>query len=203
MAYTTSTLIGNYLQRTLSTNETDYLVILIPAIKKWIDAQTNSNFDLAVESTRYFDGGSATIDLDPCNTITEVSTVNSDATQTDSNVYTTIVDYIAEPVNETVKRELRLRNGCFPRGVANISVTAIFSEYAGGVPADIQTIATQLAAGVLNQGKNASSGGNVASESLEGHSITYDTTDNNLEGIAIDNPTIKGLLGQRRELYVG
>lgn len=200
MAYTSTTLVGNYLQRTLNANETAYFAILLPAIKKWIDRITNSTFDSASETTRYFDGGVKNLDIDPCTTITEVKSVNDDTTLSDSYIYVLNSDYRQEPVNETVKRELRKINGCFPRGIANIAVTALFSEYDGSVPEDIQALATMLAAGVINQGKNASSGGNVASESLEGHSITYDTSDNTLEGIARTNPSIQGILDSRREL---
>jgi hypothetical protein len=202
MSYTNSTLITNFLQRSLNANETAYLATLLPAIDKWIDRVLNSTFASVNATTRYYDGGVRNLDIDPCTVISAVKSLNSDGTTSYDYDLITTPDVVYEPVNETVKREIRKRNGCFPRGVQNIAVTAKFSEYDGAVPEDIQIIATQLAAGVLNQGRNASSGGNVQSESLEGHSITYSTSDDMLEGIGMANPTIAGLLSARREVYV-
>lgn len=203
MAYTTQAQIEQYLQRTLTANEVSFLTTLLPAIKTWIDKKLNSNFDTASETTRYYDGGNQNLDIDPCNTITAVSSLNDDGTTGYAYDLTTTPEVLYEPRNETVKRELRKRGGKFPHGIQNIAVTALFTEYDGAVPQDIQTIATILASGVINQGKNASSGGNIASESLEGHSVTYDTSDNTIEGVSSMNPAIVGLLEQHRELYVG
>lgn len=202
MAYTTSTLIGNYLQRSLTANETAYLAILIPAIQKWLDRVLNSTFDTAGSTTKYYDGGTRTLDIEPCQSITAVASLNEDGTTGYNYDLTVTPEVVFEPRNETIKRELRKRHGCFPDGIENIAVTATFTEYDGGVPEDIQIAATSLAAGVLNVGKNASLGGNVASEQLEGHSVTYDTTDTSFEGIVLTNPTIQGILDARKEIYV-
>lgn len=203
MAYTNQTLITNYLQRNLNANEIAFLTVLLPAIKKWIDRKTSSTFDSASETTRYFDGGGRTVDIDPCTDITAVKAYNNDGTVADT--YTDGEDYIAEPVNETVKRELVRRSGRFPKGNKRVGVTAKFSEHgeAGAVPDDIQTVATILAAETLNQGKIASSGGNVASESLEGHSINYDTSGNSMDAIADANPVVKSILDGRKDIYLG
>lgn len=202
MAYTTSTLITNYLQRTLNANETAYLAILIPAIKVWLDRKLNTNFDNTTATTRYFDGGKKNLDIDPCNTITSVKSLNNDgSTSYDYDLLVT-PDVLYEPRNETIKREIRKREGRFPAGIQNISVTALYTEYDGGVPTDIQTVATMMGAEVLNQGKIASSGGNIASESLEGHSISYDTSASAMDGIANNNPNVQSILELRRELYV-
>lgn len=201
MAYTNTTLIGNYLQRSLNANETAYLAVMIPAIKIWIDKLLNSTFDSVAETTRYFDGGGTSVDIDPCIDITDVDSVDNE--QLESFDYTNLTDYIAEPQNETVKRELVKRSGHWPAGYGRIKVTAKFTEFDGSVPEDIQTVATILAADVLNQGVVASTGGNVQSESLEGHSISYDTSSSNLDAVASNNPTITSLLGLRRELFVG
>lgn len=201
MAYTNSTLVGNYLQRTLTANETTFLALLIPAIKLWIDKKLSSTFDQASETSRYFDGGGRSVDLDPCTDITDVDAVNTD--QTDSYDYTDQTEYIAEPQNETVKRELVKRNGHWPSGLGSIKVTAKFSEYDSAVPEDIQTVATILAAEVLNQGKIGSSGGTVSSEELEGHKISYDTSGSNLDGIASNNPNVQSILDLRKEIFLG
>lgn len=201
MAYTTQTLIENYLQRSLNANEIAFLAILIPAVKLWIDRMTSSTFDSASETTRYFDGGGVMVDIDPCTDITDVDSVNTD--NTESYDYTNLTEYLAEPQNETVKRYLVKRDGHWPSGTGNIKVTAKFTEYDGGVPDDIEVAATILAAEVLNQGKVASGGGNVASESLEGHSISYDTSASTMDAIASNNPSIKSILDLRKEIFLG
>lgn len=205
MAYTTSTLIGNYLQRTLTADETSYLVILIPAIKLWIDKHLGTTFDTTTASTRYYDGGYQSLDIDPCHTITAVSELNSDGTISYAYDLVTTPDVVYEPANETVKREIRKRYGHFPSGKQNIAVTAVFSEYdttGSVVPEDIQNVATIMAGEVLNQGSLGSSGA-VASESVEGHSVTYDVSSGALDGISSSNPNIRDILAQRRELFVG
>lgn len=200
MAYTDSTQVSNFLQRSLSAYESAELTNIIAAIKVWIDKRLNSTFDQATSSTRYYDGGVRNLDIDPCTAISQVETINDDGT--DSYVYSTPYEYIAEPQNQTVKRELRKRLAPFPRGINRVAVTALFSEYDGGVPADIQIIATRLAAGIINQGKYAGQGGNILEEALEGHTIRYQIGSQNIGGLAEDDPTIAAILTQRDELYV-
>jgi hypothetical protein len=204
MAYTTASLVENFLQRSLTQNEKASLAVIIPAIKIWLDKRLNSTFDLATSSTRYYDGGVMNLDIDPCTAISAVESINDDGA--DSYSYTTGTEYIAEPQNETVKRELRKRLSPFPRGVQRVAVTALFSEYDDGVPADIQIAATRLAAGIINSGKRENTG-NVASESLEGHSITYVhpsglSSGQSLDGLAESDPTVAAILAARGELLV-
>jgi hypothetical protein len=200
MAYSDATQVSNFLQRSLNAYETAELTNILAAIKIWIDKRLNSTFDLATPTTRYFDGGVPNLDIDPCTAITKVEAINDDGS--DAYTYTDTYEYVAEPQNETVKRELRKRLSAFPHGVHRIAVTATFSEYDSGVPADIQIAATRLAAGVINAGKIASLGGNVAAESLEGHSITYNVRGTDFEGIAENDPTVKSILAARQELLV-
>lgn len=200
--YTNIPLIENFLQRALSENEQAFLGALIPAITTWLNRKLGTSFEEVSATTRYFDGGSATIDIDPCYDITEIKSINNDGT--DSYIYTTGTEYVAEPQNTTIKNELRRRYGHFPKGAGRIAVTAKFSENEDpGIPYDIQTAATIMAAEVLNQGKIASSGGNVASESLEGHSVTYDTSSTALDGISGSNPNVRSILDLRKQLWVG
>lgn len=201
MAYTTRAQIEQYLQRTLNTSEVGMLIIVLPSVKKWIDKTLGSTFDEAAESSRYYVGGTKYLSIDPCTAISEVMAVNDDLS--DSYEYTVNTEYIAEPINETVKNEIIKVNGTFPSGSKRIKVTAKFSEYSNGVPEDIQMAATILASEVLNQGRNASVGGNIKSESLEGHRVEYDTSDNTMEALSRDNPHVKGILDLRRELLAG
>lgn len=203
MAYTTNAKIADYLQRSLTTDETDFLAVVIPAIKIWLDKKLGSTFDEASETTRYFDAaGMQSLDIDPCTAITAVKSVDDERGV--EYAYTNLTEYIAEPQNETVKRELvRRGSGRWPRGLGSVAVTAKFSEYDNGVPEDIQVIATRIAAEILNTGKRESAGGNVSSESLEGHSIHYDTSSDVLETIADNDPIIKSMLALRTEPLVG
>lgn len=201
MAYTDVTQVSNFLRRDLSDYEKAELSNVIAAVKQWLDKTLNSTFDkVTVATTRYYDGGTQYLDIDPCTTITKVESIGDDGAS--SYEYTAGTEYIAEPQNETVKRELRKRLARFPHGLHRIAVTALFTEYDGGVPADIQIAATRLVAGFFNAGKIASVGGNVASESLEGHSITYNTQVNSFEAIAMNDPTVASILETRKELYV-
>lgn len=203
MPYTTATLISNYLQRTLTADETAYLVILIPAIKIWLDRKLGTTFDSAAETTRYYDGGGNVVNIDPATTITAVKTYNNDGTLADT--YTDLEDYVAEPINETVKTQLVRRSGIFPRGNRRVAVTAVFSEYDATntkVPEDIQVAATRIAADVL-QSSSQSTTANVASESLEGHSISYKNPNEIIDKVAMEDPFVMSILEQRRELFVG
>lgn len=200
MAYTDSTQISNFLQRSLTAYETAELSNIISAIQTWIDRRLNSTFDSVASSTRYYDGGVRSLDIDPCIDITQVEAINDDGS--DSYIYSTTYEIVYEPQNETVKREIRKRLNYFPRGVHRIAVTAKFSEYNQGVPTDIQILATRLVVGVINAGKFASSGGNILLESLEGHEIRYQINPSSMLGISQDDPTVMAILQQRDELYV-
>lgn len=201
MAYTDTTKISNYLQRSLTAYETAMLTTIIPAVKLWIDRKLGTTFDSGTSSTRYYEGGGHSLDIDPCVNISAVTAYNDDASA--SYAYTENTEYVAEPVNETVKRELvRRGDACWPKGLRRIGVTATFSEYASGVPEDIQTLATVLASGIINSGKIASSGGNVSSESLEGHSVSYDTSASAIDDLADGNPIVQNILGSRKEIMI-
>lgn len=187
--YTTADQIASYLNKTLSTNEIDALAFIIPAVKKYIDNKLDTNFSSASATSRYFDGGCSSIDLDPCTSITAIISVDQDG-----NTVTTYTsdDYLIEPVNETVKREVRARFGRWPNGKGNIKVTALFSEYNNGVPEDIQFIATRLASSMLSSAFSATG---VKDESIEGHRVSYDVSQ-----AAANDPVILDMLKQRAQL---
>ena len=196
MAYTSNTLIGNFLGRSLTANEQALTVILIPAIQLWLDKKIGSTFDSASETTRYYDGGWKHIDIDPCYDITAIKSLNDDGT--DSYTYNPTsadrYEVIAEPLNSTIKTMLTHRGGRFPRGTRRIAVTAKFSSSSdGAVPNDIQLAATRIAADVLSQGELASNA-NVASEALEGHTVTYKNANEIIDKVALDDPFVQGII---------
>lgn len=200
MAYTSQALIESYLQRSLTASEITFLVTLLPAIKLWLDRVLDSTFDTATETTRYYEGGGKTVDIDPCTAITAVKSVDNELDI--EQEYTDGTDYVAEPQNETVKRELVKRYGRFIAGNARVAVTAKFSEFNTAVPEDIQLAATRIAADVIREGKTTSVG-NVQSESLEGHSVTYRNPNEIIDKVATEDPFIVSLIESRKDIQLG
>lgn len=202
MHYTDETLIQNYLQRELSTDEVAMLIsAIIPGVDKWINKSLDTRFDKVDATTRLYEGGGNSLDIDACTEISAIKALNDDGT--DSYTYTTTTEYIAEPINETVKTELRKRYGCFPRGVNRISVTAKFSEYDGMVPKDIQIAATRICANLLASSTNT---GFLVSEELEGHKVVYQSARGGgeiIDKVAFNDPIVSAILDQRREILVG
>lgn len=197
--YTSATLVGNFLKKTLTSDQTALLAILIPAINKYIDAKTGSSFEPVPQTTRYYDGGGTVLDVEP---FTELASVQAIDWYTNTAYYDyPAYAYIAEPVNETVKREIRRRFGRFERGENRIAVTAKFSEYVDSVPADIQMVATRLAATVLISGSVIAQG-NLVREALEGHDVHYNAQFM-LNDAASNDPFIKGVLEQHTDILIG
>ncbi len=202
--YTSATNVAQFLQKTLNTNETSALTgYILDAVDTWIDRKLQSQFRNVVATTRYYEGGGRCVDLDPVQTVTRVAALNNDSTE--AYLYDDQTLYILEPVNETVKRELRPRGSFrFPSGAKRVAVTGLFTEFDFAnniVPQDIVMAATRLAGGVLLAGRVAGQG-NVAREVLEGHLVMYQVNANALGDLADSDPIIQGMLGERRELYL-
>lgn len=206
--YTTKANIESYLGRLLTTNENNFLVVLLPAIDKWIDRMLETTFADVSPTTRYYDGGYASIDIDPCTAITAIE---------HRDIYGSVIytyqtqDYILEPANQTVKTELRLRflrnneladtdwspGAKFPRGIENLAITAKFSEYDGAVPEDVVLAATRLAAIMLRSSGNLDG---VESETIEGHQVAYNVR--YIDKLGTSDPIVQGFLTSRKRLQV-
>lgn len=199
MAYTNKLLIENYLQRSLSENEEAALLVVIPAAQQWIDSQLSSTFDQVNPTTRFFESCSKTLDIDPCTAITNLQSLDPYG---QSYYSYQAFEYQLEPINENVKREIRLRYGAFPEGTSNIGVTACFSEYDGGVPEDIKVAATRIAGGILAAGKRAGLGENLQEEQLEGHMVRYNITNNAINTLADSDPILQATIGRRKEVMI-
>lgn len=206
MSYTTSANVSDFLQKTLSDDENASLSgFILSAVDSWIDRYLQTTFASVSATTRLYDGGVKNLDIDPCSSITSVKSLNTDGSTSYDYDLTVTPDVVFEPANETIKREIRKRNGTFPSGMQNIAVAAKFTEYDfvnSQVPSDIILVATRLASGIVNSGKVSGAGGNIQSESLEGHSITYDTNADTISELAANDPIIMNVLGARREPYV-
>lgn len=201
MNYTSKLLVENYLKRELTENEEAFLMVINPAIKRYIDNHTSSRFDKVDPSSQDFEVDGGDVDLTPCTDITNVSGFTSDRTL-DRTYETT--EYQAYPLNERVKRELCRTYGYvwYPyRGV--VRVTARFSEWDGGVPEDITMVATLMAASLMGNSQVDTDGTTIKSESIEGHTITYGDATESVSAFAENNPAVQGILNQRKELLIG
>lgn len=204
--YTNAAQVASFLQRALNASESSALSsYVLSAVDKIIDRVLQSTFFDTPESTRYFTGGGRAIDIDPVQAITALGSINNDGSLSYS--YTNLTEYVAEPINEAVKREIVYRGSRnrFPKGLGRMSVTGKFNEYDyvnSKIPDDIVLVATRLAAGVLNAGKISGKGGNLQREALEGHLVVYDTTSSSLSSLMSDDPIIQSVIGGRRELYL-
>ena len=207
MAYTTTSLVSSYLDRALTADEQALFLVLLPAVTRWIDQTLSSHFDTVSASDRYYDAEGASVDIDPCQSITAVSAVDYES-QADYN-YTEGTEYVLYPLNDTVKNELRARaKGGFTRGVKRLKVTAKFTEYDfanSKVPEDIQLLATRLIASQLRalSADAVVDDASVKKESVEGHSIEYVTSADYLTQVSSSDPIVAGLLSTRRQLLVG
>lgn len=206
MGYTNAALITAQLKRELTDSENSLLGLIIPAVSSYIDLKLGTSFSQVEASTRYYTGGDCLVDIDPCTDPTAVNLIDDYGTASDTYDAS---NYIFEPANATVKTYIRKRWGKFPKGLNRIGVTAKFSQYgpdAEGnavIPHDIQLAATIIAAGLLSNGPVDADGNGIKSENIEGHSISYVTSVDNISTIATNNPTVKSILDLRREIYCG
>lgn len=200
MQYTSKILIENYLKRELTADEEAFLFVGVPGIERYIDAKLGSHFGSVDATTRRYDGGATTVDIDPCTDITLVELLDSSGDV--QYTYINEDEYIAAPVNETVKNELRRKSGRFPEGEYNVRVTAKFSEYDDGVPEDIKMVATRLAASIIAGSAVDADGNALSSESIEGHNIVYDTSNASLDNVLNGDPIVRAILDQRKQIMV-
>lgn len=124
-----------------------------------------SSLESVDPSTRYFDGGTQHIAIDPCTDVTAIAYCGDD--QVTDTAWES-EDYTAEPVNKTLKTMIRTRYGKTYKGMNNIAVTAKFS-IAGDVDTTNIVKSAMLEALVAEMGNTD----NVKSESIEGYSIEY------------------------------
>lgn len=207
MAYTTTSLVSNYLDRALTADEQALFAVLLPAVTRWIDQTLSSHFDTVSATERFYDAEGAVVDIDPCQAITLIEAIDSD--NSTAYAYTEGTEYVLYPLNETVKNELRARaKHGFTHGIKRIKVYAKFTEYDfanSKVPEDIQILATRLIASQL-RALTADAGvdeAGVKKESVEGHTVEYVTGADYLTQLSGSDPIVSALLSTRRQLMVG
>lgn len=168
MAYTTQPLVSAFIKRSLTANEITLFNIMLTTVTNWINNQIDSAFGTTVETTKYYDGGTRYLDIDPCIELTAVNLVDSE--ETSRYLYILNEDYEQQPLNETVKTMIEYRLGIFPSGLGNIAVTAKFTR-GEAVPDDIQYLATYLMGKLYSQAVT----GDLKRESIEGYSREFKT----------------------------
>lgn len=110
-------------------------------------------------TSRKFDGeGSEWLHIGEITSITAVQLC-----ETDGTVYETLTaneDYVAYPLNTTIKDRLRIPDGLWPIGTANIIVKGTWAADGGTQPADLKQACLYLAGlFILGEAGAASSGG--------------------------------------------
>lgn len=78
MSYTDQTAIQAFLARDLTSAEVTMLPMLIAAVTSYLDGELSGSYGTATPSTRYYDGGSRIINIQPVQNVTAVSAVGSD-----------------------------------------------------------------------------------------------------------------------------
>lgn len=199
MTYTNQALVEAFLGRPLTDYEANIISMLVYSIERRIDKELGTTFknDSALYgATRYFDGGNRHINISPVQNITSVQLVSPDGLISDS-VSSDL--YVTQPAGSSVIRSIDMRYGHLPLGYSNLKIVGDFTEYGsegGGVPFDIQTIATRAVGAMIT---NTDPALGVKSESVEGHSVTYrDGAGDPFQ----DDPIIKDLMGARTPILL-
>ena len=190
MSYTNQANIEANLGRSLTAGEITMLALHLVTVDGWIDNMLDDiGWNSTSEATRYYDGDTNTLDIDPCNTISAVKSVDTDETTvTDYDIDT---DLEACPRNETVKTYIEKRNSKFPKGVRNIAVVAIFSRGATA-PDDIVDLATYLISQFYQSGVKDG----LKSEAIEGYRRDFGDF---LNGLKENDPKVKMVLDKYTE----
>lgn len=168
MALVSSTDLEARIGRSLTAGEQSAFTLLNASLQSQVEKIIGSKLESVSPSTRYYDGGVQHLRIDPCTSITAVKYVDDD----------TLVEYTfldsdvtKEPVNKTLKTMLRNRDGKFNLGMNNVSVTAKFSIYD-----DTDTLNIVKSAMLDALAGEIENNDNIKSESIEGYSVTFEST---------------------------
>lgn len=176
-----------YLKRDLTSAESAIFATIEEAARIAIDNYCDTNWDSTVTSeSRYYDGGLQEISIDPCKSITEIAYVDEDLTTDDA---WDTDEYVAEPINKTIKTSLRVRAGRSCRGIRNIKVTATFTSYESEVPGAVKLACLKLCAGILGNPTG------LKREGIEGYS--YELADQ-----VQKDDEIQSILAPYRQVYL-
>ena len=172
------------LQRSLTSEEASAFTLINAANQAFLEKKIGSSLEAATSSTRYYDGGLQHLKIDPCTSVTAIKIVNDDQTVTDTLDSS---DYTLEPINRTLKTQVRNRGGRFPVGINNIAVTALFSIYAD--TSILNIVKSALIDALISE---IDKSGDIRKESIEGYSVEFaqTATRNALESVEYLFPEI-------------
>ncbi|OQA03768.1 MAG: hypothetical protein BWY69_00248 [Planctomycetes bacterium ADurb.Bin401] len=163
--YITEAEIENYLKRDLTAEESEIFETIESAAREQIDNYCDTNWDENTEEeSRYYDGGNQEINIDPCKSISAVAYVDEEF-ETDDLWESD--DYVAEPINKTIKTSIRVRAGKSCRGIGNIKVTALFTSYDTQVPPGVKLACLKLCSSIFENPLG------LKSENIEGYGYAF------------------------------
>lgn len=165
-------------------SQDDLLARWILAATKYVETRTRLALS-SVTETRFFDGNDkGRLRTDDFLSFTAVSLLNPDGTSwRDFNVSTELK---AEPYNDSPKTGVVIINYVsenpfrivgrspyiFPKGIANVSVTATWGSYAT-VPDDLAEVGIKMVKAKFNKKRTQG----IASASIGGESVTFKDSD--------------------------
>lgn len=158
------------MQRNLTDAEITAFDTINTALQTWIEEQIGSSVEEVTESTRYYDGGSQHLDIDPCTDVTALKWVD----EFENPIETiTTENYVLQPRNRTLKTHISYRWGKMPRGIANVAVTAKYSVYGD---AGWRAIIKDAMLDMLAQDIQDTTGSQkIKKESIEGYSVEFES----------------------------
>lgn len=173
--YTNQSRIEAYLKRSLTSAELinldetiEYLSAFIENYtgRTWSPLSDDPSYETDDEpSVRVFDGNNGKeLWIDDCKTISKIELLDSSGSV--SSTYSLTTDFITYPLNKTIVESVVLRTTRFPKGRANVAITAIWGG--GTVPSAIVMVCTALVADFLSDSGDEAN--DFVKESIEGYS---------------------------------
>lgn len=151
------------LGRPLTTEEASAFTLINSANQAYVEKLIGSGVESVPATTRYYYGGVQHLAIDPCTSLSAVADVDDD--QVANYTYDTS-DYVADPLNRTLKTMIIYRDGKFPSGIGNIAVTAKFSIYED---TDMLNIVKSAMLDAL--ASEIDNSDDIVKESIEGYSV--------------------------------
>jgi hypothetical protein len=186
MAYTDKGQIQKYLAVDIDNSFDTQIDNWIQAVTDWIEQWVGFSFETGERADRYFDGDGSRCQLvDRFYGSMTVEILNTDGSTDQSLTEGQSNDYIAYPLNESYKNEIRLMDastiGHFPQRSRSLKVNAKFG-HSGTVPQAIQLVATKLVGEIVKEGLK---GGKLSSVQLGDYQASFMTIDEFAEAMGV------------------
>lgn len=169
--YTTKEQIENYLLIDIDDSFDTQVEKWITSVEKYIDLVTNRDWSPVSDESGY-EGDEKLFDGDKTNTLCVPAFTGTPEIKLSENATAlSASEFVLYPANETVKSKIVLKNKKFPRGLQNISVTAMWGY--DEVPEDIVLAATVLVSGIINNAWQSE--GEIESMTIGRYQVSYKT----------------------------